>query len=86
MKSVRIQPTKQGEAVLIDIVCDCGNNGLVNPATGTWSFKHEVALASREDVNLLCNHCGATYVLHPQKTHVHVNEILKEVEFELHDG
>ena len=72
MRSVRIEPIKNGTVLLVDITCECGNNGLTNTKTTETSFKHEVVLGSREDIVLECGTCSQTYTLNPQDTHIHI--------------
>lgn len=75
MKSVRIEPGNERGIFLIDVVCDCGQNGLTNEATGERSFKHEVrAGCGEQDTVLSCSECGKKYRVHPQGTHIHVGE------------
>lgn len=76
MKSVRIEQIStvapHGRPLfVIDVVCDCGNNGLVDEATGEASFKHPVSVGGGQDKVLVCR-CGKKYRLHPQETHIHV--------------
>jgi len=71
MKSIRIEPAAGGRTLRIDVVCDCGNNGLVDEISGEESFKHEVKLGVEQDKILTCS-CGKKYRLHPQGTHIHV--------------
>lgn len=72
MKDIRIEP-RDGRTLLVDVVCDCGANGLVDEATGSSSFKHEVKIGNtgQEDKILACT-CGKKYRLQSQTTHVHV--------------
>ena len=71
MQSIRIEPQDGGEVLLIDVVCDCGQNGLRNEDTGETSFKHRVALGATGGNVLACG-CGKRYRLHPQGTHIHI--------------
>src|SRR4051812_26476940 len=72
MNSVRIETVPSDPlTLLIDVVCDCGNNGLTNDATGERSFRHAVRINSGHDVVLVCV-CGRKYRLHPQSKHIHV--------------
>ena len=74
MKSVRVQPEQGGNVLLVDVVCNCGSNGLTNVETGEASYKHNVRLgepAKAVDTVLRCR-CGKSYRLHPQKSHLHV--------------
>jgi len=72
MRSVRIEPVDGGKAVLVDVVCECGMNGLTNKNTGKASFKHLVSLGGT-DFFLMCGACKAEYILHPQLSHLHIN-------------
>ncbi len=71
MQSVRIQPMLKGK-LLIDVVCECGNNGLQNKVTGEASFKHSVELGVYEAVVLICEICQSEYSIQPQGDHVHI--------------
>ncbi len=73
MKSVRIQPDV-GDVLLVDIVCDCGQNGLRNIETSEVSFTHPILMRALVDTKLKCDGCGAQYTLHPQQNHIHVNQ------------
>lgn len=75
MMSVRIEPVSGGQTLFVDVVCDCGNNGLKDTETGETSFKHEVTLDSGKKVYLECTACGTKFILRPQFDHVHVNEV-----------
>jgi hypothetical protein len=68
MRRLRIE--QLGDAFGIDVVCDCGQNGLTNVETGEADFKHKVELGG-PDVILGCG-CGTKIVIHPQETHFHV--------------
>lgn len=69
MRAVRIQ-SLLGTVHLVDVVCDCGANGLKNTETNERSFKHIIDLDG-PDVVLSCD-CGASYRVHPQSNHFHV--------------
>ncbi len=72
MKDIRIELLVNGRTLLVDVVCDCGNNALVDEATGGAKFKHEITMGDdREDKILICG-CGKKYRLRPQKYHIHV--------------
>lgn len=71
MKNIRIEPIAQGRTLLVDMVCDCGQNCLVDEASGEASFKHPVSVGSGRDKILLCS-CGKKYRLRPQETHIHI--------------
>ncbi len=71
MQSTRIQPA-QGDTLLIDVVCDCGNNGLQNVVSGEVSFKHLMKLSTDETIVLACDACQGEYAIHAQKNHIHV--------------
>ena len=71
MKAVRITPL--GNMFGIDVICDCGQNGLTNVETGKADFKHKVKLGG-PDVTLVCG-CGAKLVIHSQENHFHVEQI-----------
>lgn len=73
MRSVRIQPAEAGTVLLIDIVCQCGNNGMKNVATGEFSFKHRIPRGIGDPVTLKCGTCEREYVVQPQGDHVHVS-------------
>lgn len=72
MKSVRVQPGGE-EVIFVDVVCDCGLNGLKNVATGMPSFKHPVQLGGATII-VSCT-CGNRYELSPQRTHVHISQL-----------
>jgi hypothetical protein len=71
MKNIRIEPAADGRLLLIDVVCDCGENGLTDDEGGQESFKHVVRIGGVQDKILSC-HCGKKYRLRPQGTHIHV--------------
>lgn len=72
MKDLRIQPTQDGKAVLVDVVCDCGQNSLENDATGVESCQHKVLLGAGNPVTVLRCSCGNQYALQPEGDHLHV--------------
>lgn len=72
MRDVRIESTEGGRTLLIDIVCDCGGNGLMDSDTGEKSFKHAVQVGIGPDKILVCLSCMKKYRIHPQGTHVHI--------------
>ncbi len=78
MRSVRFEPFVD-DIVLVDIVCDCRRNGLLNEETGKESFKHPVQMSEGHRrpkiVKLRCQDCGTQFHLVPQNNHVHVNQI-----------
>lgn len=73
MNGVRIEPIDGSKVFLVDVVCDCGHNGLFNEATGERSFKHriEVGATSEQKILVRCD-CGKKYVITAQRTHVHI--------------
>ena len=73
MKSVRIEPVNPDIAntLFVDVVCDCGKNGLKNEA-GHTDFKHMVTTVAGEPDKLLSCECGRKYLLHPQNGHIHI--------------
>jgi hypothetical protein len=71
MKSIRIEPIAEGCMLLVDVVCDCGNNGLTDKTSGEVSFKHEIRIGAEQDKILACR-CGKRYHIHSQGTHIHV--------------
>ena len=80
MQSVRIEAvaTLGGEGIRplyeVDVVCDCGQNCLVDKSTGEPSFRHRIAPGQGQDKILICR-CGKKYRLHPQRTHIHVSSV-----------
>ncbi len=80
MRSVQIQilPAIAGDVLPINIVCDCGLNGLKDEATGETSFGHRISPHSRQDKILVCD-CGERYRLYSRiqsgHTYVHVQEM-----------
>ena len=72
MQDVRVQPTSDGK-ILIDVVCDCGTNGLADKSTGESSFKHPVSLDSREIKVLVCDICQNEYAIVAQGNHIHIS-------------
>lgn len=72
MKSVRVQPAETG-LLLVDVVCDCGSNGLTDFDSNESSFRHKVLLGGKP-MTLRCD-CGKRYLLTPQSTHIHVSNI-----------
>lgn len=75
MQGVRIQPTANGK-FLVDVVCDCGNNGLLDQMTGEPNFKHPVELGTGEIKVLICGTCQSEYVMYTQSDHVHVTNLV----------
>lgn len=71
MKSVRIQPDQDG-VLLVDIVCDCGKNGLKEKISGEASFKHVVKTGGDEQDKVLACECGREFRIHPQMNHIHI--------------
>jgi hypothetical protein len=69
MFAVRIEPV-ENETYLIDVTCDCGQNGLTNQVTNTSSFRHEIKLGDNA-VTLSCR-CGKKFHITPQQSHFHV--------------
>ena len=55
----------------VDVLCDCGKNGLADEATGESSFRHQIATGNGPDKLLVCA-CGKKYILHSQGTHIYV--------------
>jgi len=77
MKAIRIEPViKDGQIVLlIDIQCDCGNNGLISSQTGKGEFKQPVIMGkSVPNITLSCKRhgCRKKYVLVSQGNHLHI--------------
>ena len=70
MKSVRIEPVSTS-VLLVDVVCDCGRNGL-RDESGNADFKHKIRVGATEQDKVLSCDCGKRYRLHPQTGHVHV--------------
>lgn len=74
---MRVQPTLRGE-LLVDVVCDCGANGLADKSTGESSFKHAILLGTSKIKILICDVCQSEYALVAQGNHLHVtNKIPK---------
>jgi N-glycosidase YbiA len=71
MQSIRVQPILQGE-MLLDVVCDCGTNGLTNKATGEATFKHLIELGANTMMVLVCDMCQSEYAIVAQGDHIHV--------------
>lgn len=71
MQGVRVQPAMYGR-MLINVVCDCGANGLANKLTGGTGFKHEVTLGTNEMKVLICDICQSEYAILAQGDHIHV--------------
>ena len=78
MQSIRIQPALQGE-MLIDVVCDCGANGLTNESTGAGSFKHPIQLDAGNTVVLVCDVCQREYAIVTQGNHFHITSKIPPV-------
>ncbi|MBI2639883.1 MAG: NADAR family protein [Candidatus Sungbacteria bacterium] len=76
MQSVRVQPVSAAseKLLLIDVVCDCGSNGLMDKTTGDSSFKHPVVLGSSEAKTLVCVTCKKEYTVLAQSNHLHINQ------------
>ncbi|MBP7134677.1 hypothetical protein KBA73_05675 [Patescibacteria group bacterium] len=73
MRSVRIELVPGQAALLIDVVCDCGRNGLTNEATGEGKFKHHIDIWIGVPPTILSCSCGKRYVVASQRDHIHVN-------------
>ncbi len=75
MKSVRIEPAG-ARTFAVDVVCDCGRNGLEKAGTGETSFRHLVTIGESrsESFTLRCS-CGRAYQVVPQGSHVHVHDL-----------
>ena len=74
MKSVRIQPIGDN-SVGIDVVCDCGNNCLMNTSTMESSFKHTVLVNSQHNPQFILQcKCGNEYLVVSQRDHIHVTD------------
>lgn len=80
MKSVRIEAVATlagssgiGPLYVIDVVCDCGANGLTDEATGESSFKHQIASGPGPKKMFTCR-CGKKYRLRPQTGHIHIED------------
>ncbi len=75
MNSVRIEPADD-KVLLVDVVCDCTRNGLVDSRTGVSSFKHIVQITGSPagSFNLSCT-CGKVYEVRIQGTHIHVGNM-----------
>ena len=72
MKSIRIEPLGISEFA-IDVVCECGQNGLHNLQTGQQSFKHRAQLGDALcDFTLACE-CGREFRVRSQGSHIHVD-------------
>lgn len=71
MQSVRVQPISKDQ-FLIDVVCDCGANGLPNKITGERTFKHPIGLGTNEIVTVVCEICQSEYAIQSQGDHIHV--------------
>ncbi len=71
MQSVRVEPMLCSR-MLIDVVCDCGANGLTDIATGEASFKHPIEPGTNETRVLVCDICQSEYVIVVQGGHFHV--------------
>lgn len=76
MKSVRIEPIiENGRLVLlVDVVCDCGQNALLSSQTGKHEVKQPIVMGkSIPKVVLKCEPgCGKTYSLVSQENHLHI--------------
>lgn len=71
MQSVRVQLASQGD-MFIDVVCDCGSNGLTNKLTGEASFKHLIERDPSETMVLVCHACKSEYAILAQGDHIHI--------------
>ncbi len=79
MKGIRIQPNRSlfaDEEYLIDVVCICGTNCLMDEVSLETSFKHPVTLGGKKKT-LLCMRCKQRYEITPQSNHFHVSSIGK---------
>ncbi|OGZ13625.1 MAG: hypothetical protein A2942_04750 [Candidatus Lloydbacteria bacterium RIFCSPLOWO2_01_FULL_50_20] len=78
MKSVRIEPVNAAGKTLfaIDVVCDCGRNGLEKVETGDMSFRHLAGVGASHTApyTLRCT-CGRTYQVASQVNHIHVHQL-----------
>ncbi len=73
MKSIRIQPIS-GEMISVDIVCDCGRNGLKNQMTGEVGFHHSLLVGGGHtslSPIFVCA-CGRRYEVTSQNDHFHI--------------
>lgn len=76
MIDVRIQPISE-RMISVDIVCDCGRNGLMNEFTGERSFHHSVLVNAQhpsESPTLRCE-CGKRYCIVSQRDHIHIRNV-----------
>lgn len=71
MQGVRVQLTSKGK-ILVDVVCDCGRNGLADKLTGEAGFKHLIELGTDEIKVLVCDVCQSEYAVVSQSDHIHV--------------
>ena len=72
MQSVRVQCTLMGK-FLVDVTCDCGDNGLPDKTTGETSFKHPIELGTKGKKVLICEACQNEYIIHVQDDHIHIS-------------
>jgi hypothetical protein len=68
MQGVRVEIDKN--TFFIDVICDCGKNGLIDEETRNRSFKHEMKNPGETKV-LICE-CGKKYSVKVSKNHVYV--------------
>ncbi len=73
MRSIRFEPVPGQAQVLVDVVCDCGRNGLENASTHESKFKHLIELGLGITPTILSCTCGKRYVVASQRDHIHVN-------------
>ena len=71
MQTIRIEAATDGK-FLVDVVCDCGGNGLMDKATVEESFRHVIKLNTGEIKVLICNACQSEYAIRAQESHIHV--------------
>ena len=76
MKEVRIGNLRVQDHVHIDVVCDCGANGLPEAGIGNPSFNHAIRPSDKEDSKYLhCKNCNILFELRPQGGHIHIVDL-----------
>ena len=77
MKSVRVQPALMN-MLKIDIVCNCGKNGLKDEELGINSYGHVIligATTTQEKTRSFICTCGQKYSVVSHGDHIHINEV-----------
>jgi hypothetical protein len=75
MKSVQVMPTHRPGQFIVDVVCDCGKNGMTDVETLIWSHNHPVRIAPDQHPLVLECSCGKKHEIRPLETHISVTSL-----------